>query len=181
MSLRKLDEPDLELMLSWRNHPIVRAGMFSQGVIELHQHKAWFRRESQKRDSAWFLFVDMNEKPAGVVYFTEMDRIANHAFWGFYAAPDAPRGTGTQMGVEALDYIFNEEQFHKINAEVLESNARSYKFHRKLGFRTEGTFCDHYFGSGGYESVTRFALLAREWPVHRKELFRFLKTFSGRE
>lgn len=173
MPLRKVNESDLELMLSWRNDPVIRAGMFSQGVIDLNQHQAWFKHESKRENSAWFMFVDTNKKPTGVVYFTEMDRIANHAFWGFYASPDAPPGTGTQMGVEALDYIFNAEQFHKINAEVLESNERSCKFHRKLGFRTEGTFCEHYFGSGGYESVTRFALFAREWSAHRKKVFTF--------
>ncbi|WP_417547461.1 UDP-4-amino-4,6-dideoxy-N-acetyl-beta-L-altrosamine N-acetyltransferase [Marinobacter segnicrescens] len=172
MPLRKIDEQDLELMLSWRNHPVVRASMFSQGIIPLDQHKAWFRRESEKADSAWFLFFDMNQKPTGVVYFTDMNRIANHAFWGFYAAPEAPPGTGTKMGIEALDYIFNVEGYHKLNAEVLESNTRSHAFHRKLGFRIEGIFHDHYFGSDGYESVTRFALLASEWSRFREELVR---------
>lgn len=170
MSLRRIQEQDLELMLRWRNHPAVRAGMFSQSVIEFEQHQAWFRREAKKDDSAWFLFIDVNKKPAGVVYFTDMDRKANHAFWGFYAAPEAPPGTGTKMGIEALDYIFEAKGLHKINAEVLESNERSSSFHRKLGFRIEGVFCDHYFGTDGYESVTRFALLRNEWDERREGL-----------
>ncbi|WP_328186502.1 UDP-4-amino-4,6-dideoxy-N-acetyl-beta-L-altrosamine N-acetyltransferase [Marinobacter sp. OP 3.4] len=171
MSLRKVGEQDLELMLSWRNNPVVRASMFSQDVIHLNQHREWFRRESAKQDSAWFLFIDANKNPAGVVYFTNMDRIANHVFWGFYAAPGATPGTGTKMGIEALDYIFDTEGFHKVNAEVLETNERSYALHKKLGFRIEGTFNDHYLGRDGYESVTRFALMASEWSDLRKGSF----------
>ncbi|WP_417539284.1 UDP-4-amino-4,6-dideoxy-N-acetyl-beta-L-altrosamine N-acetyltransferase [Marinobacter sp.] len=170
MSLRDIQEEDLELMLSWRNHPSVRSSMFSQSTIELQQHQAWFSREAKKDDSAWLFFVDENDIPAGVVYFTDMDRTANHAFWGFYAAPDAPPGTGTKMGVEALDYFFQALGFHKLNAEVLERNQRSQRFHQKLGFQTEGVFRDHYMGGSGYESVTRFGLLNGEWSAHRHKL-----------
>lgn len=171
MPLREIGEQDLELMLSWRNHPSIRSSMFSQSVIGLEGHQAWFKRETKNDQSAWLLYLDLNSKPAGVVYFTDMDRIANHAFWGFYAAPDAPQGTGTRMGVEALDYFFNVLGFHKLSAEVLESNERSQKFHKKLGFQVEGVFRDHYFGSFGFESVTRFGLLSREWTVRKKEVF----------
>lgn len=170
MPLREIQEEDLELMLRWRNHPSVRSGMFSQAVIEFGQHQAWFRREREKADSEWFLFLDMDEAPLGVVYFTAMDRVANHAFWGFYAAPGAPPGTGTRMGIEALDYFFEVQGFHKLNAEVLESNRRSHDFHKKLGFQVEGVFCDHYFGSNGYESVSRFGLMCVEWSEKKQDV-----------
>ena len=35
MPLRRIQQEDLELMLSWRNHQTVRLGMFSQSVIEI--------------------------------------------------------------------------------------------------------------------------------------------------
>lgn len=162
MSLREIKEGDLELMLAWRNHPDIRSSMFSQSVIEFDQHKAWFKRESEKNDSVWLLFIDYRGLPAGIIYFTDIDRSSNHAFWGFYAAPGAPPGTGTRMGREALDYFFNILKLHKLNAEVLESNERSYAFHIKIGFKVEGVFRDHYLGSKGYESVTRFALIAAD-------------------
>jgi UDP-4-amino-4,6-dideoxy-N-acetyl-beta-L-altrosamine N-acetyltransferase len=133
--------------------------MFSQSVIELKQHKLSFERESKKDDSEWLMFIDESNTPRGVVYFTEMNRVSRNAFWGFYAAPDAPPGTGTKMGREALEYYFHGLGFHKLNAEVLESNERSYYFHLKLGFIVEGFFRDQHMGQNGYEGVTRLALL----------------------
>lgn len=159
MALREIRENDLELMLRWRNHPSVRSSMFSQSIIELEQHRLWFERESKKSDSVWLMFLDEGNTPCGVVYFTEMNRVSRNAFWGFYAAPDARPGTGTKMGREALRYYFNYIGFHKLNADVLESNERSYYFHLKLGFNVEGVFRDQYMGPDGYESVTRFALI----------------------
>ncbi|WP_220254270.1 UDP-4-amino-4,6-dideoxy-N-acetyl-beta-L-altrosamine N-acetyltransferase [Vreelandella rituensis] len=159
MALREIGENDLELMLRWRNHPSVRSSMFSQSVIELEKHKLWFEREFEKSDSEWLIFLDEGNTPRGVMYFTEMNRVSRNAFWGFYTAPDAPPGTGTKMGREALIYYFNDLGFHKLNADVLESNERSYYFHLKLGFNVEGVFRDQYMGTEGYESVTRFALI----------------------
>jgi UDP-4-amino-4,6-dideoxy-N-acetyl-beta-L-altrosamine N-acetyltransferase len=170
MTLRRIREDDLELMLSWRNHPSVRASMFSQTVIGLEQHRSWFHRESEKQDSDWLLYINSDQSPAGVVYFTEMDGICSNAFWGFYAAPNSSPGTGTRMAAEALDFFFSELEFHKLNAEVLESNDRSHKFHLRLGFQVEGVFRDQYFGRGEFQSVTRYGLLNSEWGVCRGEL-----------
>jgi UDP-4-amino-4,6-dideoxy-N-acetyl-beta-L-altrosamine N-acetyltransferase len=161
MALRKLRENDLELMLLWRNHPSIRLSMFSQSIIELEAHKLWFKDESQKKSSEWFLFIDENHTPRGIVYFTQINRDSRNAYWGFYTAPDAPSGMGTKMGQEALAYYFNNLGFHKLNAEVLSSNERSYHFHLKLGFEIEGIFQDHYLGVNGYESVIRFALIKK--------------------
>lgn len=163
MALREIRDDDLELMLRWRNHPSVRSSMFSQSIIEIEQHRLWFERESKKSDSVWLLFMDESNTPRGVVYFTEMNRVSSNAFWGFYAAPDAPAGTGTKMGSEALAYYFNYLGFHKLNAEVLESNERSYHFHRKLGFQVEGVLRENYFGLSGYEDVTCFGIIDCEW------------------
>lgn len=163
MSLRKIEENDLELMLRWRNHPSVRSSMFSQSVIALEQHKLWFERESEKNDSEWLMFIDKGNTPRGVVYFTEMNRVSRNAFWGFYAAPDAPPGTGTKMGREALEHYFGALGFHKLNAEVLESNERSYRLHRKLGFRVEGVLRENYFGQLGYEDITYLGIINHEW------------------
>ena len=159
MALRKIKESDLELMLEWRNHSSVRSSMFSHSVIELEQHKLWFERESKKSNSKWLMFLDEVNTPSGVVYFTEMNGFARNAFWGFYAAPDAPRGTGTKMAEEALSYYFNDLGFHKLNADVLDTNERSYHFHLKLGFVVEGIFRDQHMGPDGYQNITRFSLI----------------------
>ena len=168
MPLRKIQQEDLELILSWRNHPGVRSSMFSQSVIELDQHRAWFRRESEKETSLWLLYLDTEGNPSGIVYFTDMDSISSNAFWGFYAAPGAKPGTGTRMGVEALDYFLVEKDFHKVNADVLDTNQRSHRFHRKLGFQAEGVFREQYLGKEDYRNVTRFGLLDSDWTDNRK-------------
>ena len=163
MSLRKVAEDDLELMLSWRNHPSIRASMFSQEVIKLEDHREWFGRESNKEDSLWLLFYNENDEPSGIIYLRGMDRLASHAFWGFYAAPSAPAGTGSTMCKEALEYSFDVLGLHKINAEVLRSNQRSQALHKKLGFQIEDVTHAHYSTLSKYEEIIRFGLTAESY------------------
>lgn len=161
MSLRKIEEKDLELILSWRNHPIIRQSMFQQDTITIEAHRAWFHRESEKSDACWLIYSNESDTPSGVIYCTNIDTKNRHGFWGFYTAPDAPKGTGTAMCKEAINYFFDALELKKINAEVIESNQRSHSFHKKMGFNVEGVFIEHYKSKFGYESVTRYALIKK--------------------
>ena len=40
--LRPMTELDLELVLSWRNHPDIRRYMYTNHQISMHEHHAWF-------------------------------------------------------------------------------------------------------------------------------------------
>jgi len=163
MALRRLAEPDLALILGWRNAPSVRACMFSQHDITFAEHQAWFERVKDDSRSRWFIWEDADGIPRGTANFVDIRPAVGAAFWGFYCAPDAPRGTGTQMCSEALDTAFGSLQLHKVNAEVLASNVKSLHLHRKLGFRQEGLFRDGHRQAGNYEDVVRFGLLSHEW------------------
>ena len=163
MSLREIEEQDLELVLVWRNNPAIRQSMFDQEVISLESHKTWFYQESINAKSCWLLYSNEEGKPFGVIYCKNIDLKNSHAFWGFYLSPEAPNGTGTSMCTEGLNYFFSTFSLNKINAEVIESNKRSHAFHKKLGFTIEGEFLEQYKTNFGYQTVTRYALFFKDW------------------
>lgn len=159
--MRPMVAEDMELVLRWRNHPDVRRHMYTQHEISAAEHAAWFER-SQRDRSRHLLIAEERDGPVGFVNFkeTEFGRIAE---WGFYAAPDAPKGTGRRLGVAALDYAFSTLGFHKICGQVMESNERSIALHRALGFSEEGTSRAPRVVNGRRERVFCFGLLANEW------------------
>lgn len=170
MSLRPLAESDLPLVRCWRNAPEVRRWMFTRHEIGEAEHRAWFERVHADPQVRWLIHENPAGQADGVVGFTRIDRVSNKAFWGFYAAPAAPRGTGTRLGLEALDCAFVEMGLHKLNAEVIAGNEASVKFHLKLGFRQEGYFRAEHFDGTQYVDVVRFAILAEEWQEKRGEI-----------
>ena len=123
------------LILPWRNAPNVRRAMFTQHEISPEEHRAWFQSIKSDPSARWFLYLDENGVPCGVVYFTSLGAAHGGPFWGFYSSPDALPGTGIRMGLEAMDYVLRELGQRKVNGEVLASNQRSLDLHKKIGFQ----------------------------------------------
>lgn len=152
---------DIELVLSWRNHPEIRCYMYTRHDISLEEHSRWFERKSADPDHHLLIF-EAGTTPLG---FINIHQVApgGIADWGFYAAPDAPKGTGRQLGQAALHYAFVTCGLHKLCSQVLAFNESSIKFHRSLDFVQEGILRQQHFDGLHYHDVVCFGLLAREW------------------
>lgn len=168
MSLRLIERSDLEIILINRNHPDIRKCMFDSNPISLENHEAWFNRISLDLTKKSFIYEEQGE-PRGVVNFIKMDS-SRGAEWGFYTFPSAPKGSGTRLGIAALDKYFLEFGGRKLNAEVLSTNPRSISFHLKLGFLEEGKVRGAHFFNNHYLDVHLFGIFKDEWIIHKKSL-----------
>lgn len=159
--IRPMREGDLEQVLTWRNHPEVRRFMYTQHEISLDEHAHWFARMSQDPERNLLLF-EIDTTPVGFINFHQIAR-GGIADWGFYTAPDAPKGTGRALGQAALKYAFEEIALRKLCAEALAFNECSIRFHLNLGFQLEGVLREQHFDGQQYHDVVCFGLLASEW------------------
>lgn len=159
---------DLDRVLAWRNHPSVRRYMYTRHPITLDEHRAWFERVSGDplrhalvfvQDTIALGFVNFNVSAEGGI-----------AEWGFYAAPQAPKGTGSALGRTALRHAFDTLGFHKISGRALAHNTSSIQFHHKLGFQQEGVLREQHFELQQYVDVICFGLLASEWRLNQPKV-----------
>ena len=165
-TLRAIREDEVELMRSWRNAPSVRANMYSRHEISEQEHRIWWERTKNDKSKKYFIY-EMNNTPSGVVSFTYIDKVNKNSSWAFYAAPDSPRGTGTKMEFQALEYVFSQMNFYKLYCEVLSSNMPVIRLHKKFGFQIEGVFRGHHMLSGNFIDIYRLGILANEWGAKR--------------
>jgi len=168
-TIRFVMHDDLPTLLQWRNHPHIRRYMLTQHEITAEQHLNWYTRASLDTTRR-LLMIEESHVPIGYVQFSEV-ATGGISQWGFYARPDAPKGTGKKLGVTALTYAFEELKLHKVWGQAIDINAASQTFHQRLGFKQEGVLRDQHCISGVYHSLICFGLLAHEWqaPSHAKE------------
>ena len=152
---------DLGQVLAWRNHPDVRHYLFTQHEIAMGEHQRWFERTLQDPKKHMLIFEE-NRLALGFVNFNVVGS-GGIADWGFYAAPDAPKGSGSRLGCAALNHAFTQLKLHKINGQALAHNERSIKFHQTLGFQQEGILREQHFDGERYHYVICFGLLCHEW------------------
>jgi UDP-4-amino-4,6-dideoxy-N-acetyl-beta-L-altrosamine N-acetyltransferase len=159
--MRNMVHADLERVLAWRNHTEIRRYMYTQHEINLDEHCAWFER-ARLDPRKNLLIYEAESRALGFVSFSEVGS-CGVADWGFYAAPDAPKGSGRQFGRAALDHAFNVIHLHKVCGQALAFNERSIRFHQSLGFQQEGELRDQHFDGEIYHHVKCFGLLSHEW------------------
>lgn len=160
-SLRKMSESDLEQVLEWRNHPEVRRYMFSTQEIAMDEHAVWYAG-AEKSPNIELLIYEQGGTAQGFVNITR-SRFAHVADWGFYLSPNAPKGSGRELGKRALKYAFSELRFHKVCGQALGFNTRSISFHTRLGFSEEGRLREQFFDGRHFHDVICFGLLSTEW------------------
>jgi UDP-4-amino-4,6-dideoxy-N-acetyl-beta-L-altrosamine N-acetyltransferase len=162
--VRPMTRRDLALVLAWRNHDEVRHYMYTQAEISLIDHERWFE-EVSKDPCRHLLIFESDNVPLGFINFHAVGstRVVD---WGFYAAPDAPRGTGRQLGKIALEFAFGQMGFYKVCGQTLAYNIRSINLHRRLGFLQEGVLRSQHFDGERYHDVLCFGLLEHEWQAN---------------
>lgn len=158
---------DLAQVLAWRNHAEVRRYMVTQHLITADEHARWFDAASQDA-SRRLLVAESDQRPFGFVQFSGVAPGAV-AHWGFYAAPDAARGSGRAMGKAALTLAFGELALHKVCGQALAFNDASIRFHEKLGFRREGVLRQQQLLEATWHDVVCFGLLREEFPAFGNE------------
>lgn len=159
--VRPMIGSDLKQVLAWRNHSEIRRYMLSPNEISLGEHAKWFELAS-KDPARQILIFEGNGIPLGFVQFKSA-AANNVSDWGFYAAPDAPKGVGKRLGNVALNYAFLTLGLHKVCGQALAFNEASIGLHKKLGFLQEAVLREHYKIDDVYQDLICFGILSREW------------------
>ena len=165
-SLRLMTEADLSLVLEWRNHPEIRRHMYSQREISPAEHAKWFKNTSANPSRVLLIF-EVDGAPMGYASFTLHED--SEADWGFYLAPNAPKGTGRLMGNAITNYAFSVLGLEKLCGEVLENNVSSQRFHLHHGFVLETIFREKKTGAQKFCNVQKYVLTRNGWQAHKRK------------
>lgn len=179
--LRPMETTDLETVWRWRNSPRIRREMYTDHEISWEEHEAWFRRVSKTGQSLHFVFEGQG-RPLGVVNVVDIDQNHSRCHWGFYIGEtDAPRGSGSIMGFLALDYLFEELDFHRVIGEAIATNNTSIRYHKRLGFLEEGRLVDHACKNGYFVDVIAMAIVKDRWLIVKPALEEKFFTKGGKQ
>jgi UDP-4-amino-4,6-dideoxy-N-acetyl-beta-L-altrosamine N-acetyltransferase len=160
-SIREMTINDLLMVLAWRNHPSIRVNMFSNHEISKDEHFEWFSKTNSNRLQSLWIVLN-NAEPIGFVQFKKT-RDELSADWGFYAAPDAKKGSGKILGQLALDMAFGALKISQVFGEALKFNEASIGFHRHLGFIQESS-------SDTNKDILKFVLSKEDWISNKRNL-----------
>ena len=129
--LRPATSADRDLVLSWRNHPDVRAVSLTTHVISAEEHGKWWDNATHDPRRHVLIFDE-----CGVVIF---DLREDPPSWSFYLDV-AGLGGGLlkawlRLEQAAVDHAFGPLGLTRLGGEQLAANKQVIALHRRFGFR----------------------------------------------
>ena len=143
--LSPVSNNDLELILKWRNHPEVRAVMFTDREISLSEHLAWWEKMKGDPGRRVFIFLYRGQ-PVGVVNYFNINIDQRYSHWGFYLdngrdwAPGEKLDAWLQLEEEVIQYAFGTLGCDTLLCETFAFNEQVLALHRKFGFKEVESF-----------------------------------------
>lgn len=138
VSLVKAKESDYELMLAWRNNPLINKGFYSQRgahFITWDEHTQWLGNLNKD----WRIFmIYSKEHRIGVVSIANLDHWAPEI--GYYIGEVTlwRMGLATSAVWEALRYLWDCHGKQWARTTILDDNTASIRVCEKLGFQKLG-------------------------------------------
>lgn len=168
LTLRELCHFDRSRLLSWRNRPDVRAGMYTDHEISEHEHNAWFaRRLADSPKTHWILVA--NSQPIGLIAMTNIEH--GRGSMAYYIGEQEFRGKGYGAAGEylVLEKAFTDLKLRKVWCEVLATNEGPIALHKRFGFTHEATLLNHVVKGHMTYNVIGLGLMAEQWLASRDE------------
>jgi RimJ/RimL family protein N-acetyltransferase len=175
VTLRTIEEEDLDFLQRGRNHPEIRRPLTDADPRNGEQIREYFENSVSNDDGFGFLICtagaeadeaegDDEPKPVGAVHVPWIRSREGVGMLMYWVLPEY-QGNGyvTEATELTLDYAFEERRLAKVFAHVLVPNEGSWHVLEKLGFQREGRQRKESFVDGERVDSYRYGLLAEEW------------------
>ena len=174
VTLRTIEEEDLDFLQRGRNHPEIRRPLTDADPRNGEQIREYFENSVSNDDGFGFLVCteaadDADDEveaptPVGAVHVPWIRSREGVGMLMYWVLPEH-QGNGyvTEATELTLDYAFEERRLAKVFAHVLVPNEGSWHVLEKLGFQREGRQRKESFVDGERVDSYRYGLLAEEW------------------
>jgi len=168
----KMHDFHMKMVLKWRTKPEVTQFMATDIDDDLEKQKRWFKLESQKNSSKWWI-INFKNKPIGVIALVDINLHHKFATWDYYIGEEKYRGRlGAFIPLYFYNYVFDNLKLNKIIATVMDGNINLLKLHELHGYRKIGVYQKHIFKQNKFHDLFILELLKEKWE---KEQIKFHK------
>jgi diamine N-acetyltransferase len=138
VSLRLVEERDLQTILDWRNRDDARIWFKTSAKLSFESHNGWYQRYREKPDDLFFL-IEADRRPVGQCAIYDIDEEGGTAEIGrFLVAPDmGKKGYITRACTELMSFGHRVLRIPYLFLEVLEHNERAIQVYVRCGFTEE--------------------------------------------
>lgn len=165
--LRPVEVPDTPLLQKWHNDPdIRRSARLGELPVTYTKEEEDIRVARDSQDEVYLLIVSKQTDIAvGFIRLNMIDRVSKNMWLRMIIGEEDARGTDLARDALrlVLEWLFSEQNAHRVTLETYETNKRALRFFEKVGFKQEGVIREAVYIDGEYSNIISFGLLKKEF------------------
>lgn len=166
--LRVAEKDDAALIQKWHNDPDVRKLSRCGGLpVSRASEEEDIEAARTAREVYLMIVQKTSNKPLGFVRSKTID-IPARTVWLRFAMGDKAawgRGYAREALMLFLDWLFAEQNMHRVTLETYATNKRAVTFFKQVGFKQEGVLRQAVYVDGTYGNIISFGLLKHEFKT----------------
>jgi RimJ/RimL family protein N-acetyltransferase len=164
LNIKVLEKKHLEPLREMRNDPTTWRWLTDVRFISELEQEMWFEKLVQDRSKMYLAIEDKFDNFVGVLRSDEWDKTNRSVRVGSDIARSyRGQGYGTEALGSFIDYLFKQQNMHRIWLLVSEGNDVAKKLYKRLGFKEEGRMHDALYRNGKYWDYISMRILENEW------------------
>lgn len=168
VTLRSIEEKDLERIMNWRMDEDITRYMNTNPKLTLEGQKKWLASVRANSDvKYWMILVDGQE--AGVINLTGLNNPDGDLGWAYYVGEKKLRSIKTAISLEMslYDYIFDVLGKNALCGDIFTLNQGVIKLHLMCGSEIVEEKKNHVCKEGVYYDVTFMRMTKDKWESIR--------------
>ena len=159
--LKAFEERNMSRLSPWRSTATERTLDHKTQIMN------WKKEFEENRSIRFLLFLPEQPEVIGLSNFSQIFRGPFQACYLGYQIDAAYEGKGLMSEAieRATQYMFEEQNIHRIMANYMPSNTRSARLLEKLGFTIEGKAEKYLLINGQWEDHVLTSLTNQKWVV----------------
>lgn len=169
ITLRKIEERDLEMIMHWRMDPDITRYMNTNPQLTMEGQRKWLRHiETADTVQAWV--IEQDGIPAGVIQLADIDWENKTSSWGYYVGEKQMRSLHLAVSLEMslYDYVFDVLGLKELQGEVFSLNSAVIRLHLACGSHITEEIIGEVEKDGVCYDVTHLCITSDEWNQIRE-------------
>lgn len=164
ITLRTIQERDLENIMRWRMDEDITRYMNTNPKLTLEGQKAWLGSIRENRDVEYWL-IEIDGQPAGVINVTGLLNQEGNVGWAYYVGEKKLRSMKTALALEMnlYDYVFDTLGKKALYGDIFTLNKGVIQLHLLCGSEIVEEKKNHVSKDGVSYDVTFMRMTAERW------------------
>jgi RimJ/RimL family protein N-acetyltransferase len=169
VTLRAIQEEDLEQIMHWRMDPEITKFMNTNPKLTLEGQKKWFAAMQENTDVLYRMIL-VDGQPAGVINLTGLNNPDGDLGWAYYVGEKKLRSIQTALALEMsmYDFAFDELQKRAVYGDIFTLNKGVIQLHKLCGCEIVEEKKAHVHKEGVDYDVTFMRMTAERWKEIRE-------------